>query len=288
MRRIFKWEWPSNNLNIQPILLKFKRDLQDNGFQESVIETYVFRVSKYLLFAGTNSPNQENFNKFRDALHARGLKRSTINGYCIAIKAFHRMKGEEVTYKFLNVSDQIPFYFNEDEVLKIFSVIKNFKHYAMLNVLFYGCLRVSELSGLNVEDVDFDTLTLRVYGKGGRYGLALINQHCASILRSYLEMRPDLEINGCRPLFFTDYKNRWSRMEVSRLFRIYKQKAGIDKPGGAHVFARHTTASLMVKNGCDLLTIKEVLRHKSIESTMRYLHLAESTKRAKYDKFLRI
>jgi site-specific recombinase XerD len=44
----------------------------------------------------------------------------------------------------------------------------------------------------------------------------------------------------------------------------------------------------MVKNGCDLLTIKEVLRHKSIESTMRYLHLADDTKRLKYDKFLKL
>lgn len=198
------------------------------------------------------------------------------------------MRGEEVTYRFLSVSDQIPYYFSEDDITKIFSVIANFKHYVMLNTLFYGCLRVSELCGLNDDDVDLEALTLRVCGKGGIYGLALINQHCADILKSYLEMRPFLEIDGIQPLFYTDYKNRWKRMEVSRLFHQYKLKAQIDKPGGAHVFARHTTASLMVKNGCDLLTIKEVLRHKSIESTMRYLHLADNTKRQKYDKFMKL
>jgi site-specific recombinase XerD len=57
------------------------------------------------------------------------------------------------------------------------------------------------------------------------------------------------------------------------MFHDYKMKAGISKPGGAHVFAWHTVASLMVKNGCDLLTIKKILRNKSIESSMRYLHL---------------
>lgn len=288
MRRIFKWEFPPGNVNIQPTLSQFKRYLQDNSFQDSVIDTYIFRASKYLQFAGNIHPDQEIFDKFRQSLHARGLKRSTINGYCIAIKAFHRMKGEEVTYKFLKVSDQIPYYFSEDDIIKIFNAIDNFKHYTMMSVLFYGCLRVSEICFLNVEDVDLDVLNLHVYSKGGRYAVALINEHCASILKSYLEMRPPLEIDGKQPLFYTDHNNRYNRMEVSRLFRLYKRKAQIDKPGGAHVFARHTTASLMVKNGCDLLTIKEVLRHKSIESTMRYLHLADDTKRSKYDKYLRL
>jgi site-specific recombinase XerD len=89
-------------------------------------------------------------------MDSRGLKRSTINGYCIAIKAYHKMHKEDVSYKFLRVSDQIPYFFNEDDIIKIFNVIKNFKHYVMLNVLFYATLRVSELSALNIEDVDLD------------------------------------------------------------------------------------------------------------------------------------
>ena len=56
----------------------------------------------------------------------------------------------------------------------------------------------------------------------------------------------------------------------------------------AHVFARHTLASLMLKNGSDLLTIKEILRHNSSESSMRYLHLIDDTMRSKYNKFLRL
>jgi hypothetical protein len=116
MKRIFKWEWPSSASNIQPAVLKFKHYLQDNGFRASVIEGYTFRVKNYLQFAGTSRPNQDTLNEFRQVLHARGLKRSTINGYSIAIKAYHKMYGEEVTYKFLKVSDQIPYFFNEADV----------------------------------------------------------------------------------------------------------------------------------------------------------------------------
>jgi integrase/recombinase XerD len=68
----------------------------------------------------------------------------------------------------------------------------------------------------------------------------------------------------------------------------YKEKAGITKPGGAHVLFRHTPASLMVQNGCDLLTIQQVMRHNHITTTMRYLHLADDVKRYKYDKFLKL
>jgi integrase/recombinase XerD len=289
MKRIFKWDFPSSGNCIQPAILRFKNHLQDNGYRSSVIEGYVFRVKNYLLFAGSSRPNQETLDTFRQVLHSRGLKRSTINGYSIAIKAYHRMYGEEVTYKFLKVSDQIPYFFNEEDVATIFNSIKNFKHYTMLNVLFYGALRVSELCSLNTSDVDLESLTIRVReGKGGRYGIALISPQCSEVLKNYLEMRAPLEINNEEPLFYTDYGNRWKGFEVSRLFHIYKEKAGVDKQGGAHVFARHTVASLMVKNGCDLLTIKEILRHKSIESSMRYLHLTDETKRAKYSKFLRV
>lgn len=60
------------------------------------------------------------------------------------------------------------------------------------------------------------------------------------------------------------------------------------KEGGAHVLFRHTPASLMVQNGCDLLTIQHVLRHNDINTSMRYLHLADDAKRSKYDQFLKL
>jgi integrase/recombinase XerD len=89
-------------------------------------------------------------------------------------------------------------------------------------------------------------------------------------------------------LFFTDFGGRYDRKEIYRLVIYYKGKAGIKKPGGAHVLFRHTPASLMIQNGCDLLTIQQVMRHNDIQTAMRYLHLADDTRRYKYDRFLKI
>jgi site-specific recombinase XerD len=109
-------------------------------------------------------------------------------------------------------------------------------------------------------------------------------------LRNYLAVRPDFAIDGKKPLFFTDFGGWYDRKEIYRLVIYYKDQAGITKKGGAHVLFRHTPASLMVKNGCDLLTVQHVLRHNDITTSMRYLHLAlaDDTKRSKYDMFLKL
>lgn len=70
------------------------------------------------------------------------------------------------------------------------------------------------------------------------------------------------------------------------MFVGYKKKAGIEKQGGVHVFARHTPATIMIAKGCDISIVKEVLRHKDIRTALRYAHVADKTKRARYEQYL--
>jgi integrase/recombinase XerD len=161
--------------------------------------------------------------------------------YSFAAKKYHEMWGEKIEYAFLKRNDEIPYYFDEEDVLRVFSVIHNIKHLAMIQTLFYGCLRATELCNLDDNDVDLKTLTIRVReGKGGRDGIVLINSECASLLKRYLSVRPMLEINGRSPLFFTDYGKCWTKRGLHTIFTAYKKKAGIQKKGGVHVFSRHT------------------------------------------------
>jgi integrase/recombinase XerD len=278
---------PGNTNDFQPALIQFQRYLEDNGFRKSTIDSYLDRAGRYLQFAETNRPLPNTLDNFREILHTRHLSRSTINNYCISIKAYHKMHGEDVSFPFLKLNEGLPYYFNQDDIGKIFSLINNFKHYTMLNVLFYGCLRASELCSLNIEDVDLNALTIRITeGKGGREAMVCINNHCATILKRYLAIRPRFEIEGQQPLFYTDYGTRWDRSDLYRVFEGYKRKAGIEKRGGLHVFARHTPATIMIANGCDIRIVKEVLRHKDIRTTLRYAHVSDKTKREKYEQYL--
>lgn len=77
------------------------------------------------------------------------------------------------------------------------------KHLAMLQTLFYACLRASELCKLNDEDLNLKDLTIRIReGKGGRDGISYITNSCSKTLHQYLEIRPFLAIDGEQPLFY--------------------------------------------------------------------------------------
>jgi integrase/recombinase XerD len=197
------------------------------------------------------------------------------------------MLGKNFNIPIMKRNDEIPYYFDEDDILKIFSVCHNIKHLAMLQTMFFGCPRASELCHLDDGDLDLKNLNIRVReGKGGRDGIVFISNECAALLKRYLEIRPPFDIDGHYPLFYTDFGKRWKRTEVHRMFITYKEKAGIEKTGGVHVFARHTPATIMIAKGCDIRIVKEVLRHRDIRTTLRYAHVADKTKRERHEQYL--
>ncbi|AEB68544.1 MULTISPECIES: tyrosine-type recombinase/integrase [Methanothrix] len=261
---------------------KFRRYLRDHGHRPSTIDSYLMCISKYIQ-ANKSVPD------FLDGLHNRKLAGSTIDNYITSIKKYHEMLGQEISIPYLKRSEGIPHYFNEDDVRRIFCVIHNIKHLAMLNVLFYGCLRASELTAIDDEDIDLGLMTLRIRdGKGGRSGTVPLSNECIAVLKEYLQVRPAIDIDGRKPLFYTDRGRRWDRKDLYRMFIIYKHKSNVQKAGGLHVFSRHTPATLMIANGCDIRIVKELLRHRDIRTTLRYAHVADKTLRERYNQCLKL
>jgi integrase/recombinase XerD len=72
------------------------------------------------------------------------------------------------------------------------------------------------------------------------------------------------------------------------MFVSHKKAAGIVKKGGVHCFSRHSSATLMIAQGCDLRTVQAILRHRDINTTLRYTHLSDKTKREKYEHFMKL
>ena len=279
------WKIPSEDVSLR----KFAGYLRDKGIRTSTLDSYVLRVGRYLKFCDQEHPSQETGQTFRDHLMDNGLSRSSINNYCFAIRQFHRMQGLDFEFAFLKPHNEIPYYFTADEVNRIFDEIRNIKHLAIFKTAFFACLRASEICNLDIKDLDLDRLTIRVVeGKGGKNAVLYLSEDAASTLRDYLAVRPAHKIDGRNPLFFSDFGARIDRRDIHRLVVSYKKRADINKPGGAHVLFRHTPASIMVQNGCDLLTIQQVMRHNDIQTTMRYLHLADESKRERYDQFLKL
>ena len=139
------WKREISKDDLKPAVQRFKRYIEDKGLRASTIPMYVFRVSKYLEFAETDSPSTNDFARFRDDLHDRKLSRSTINNYSFSIKKYHEMLGQDVSFTFVKPNNTIPYYFDESEIARIFGVCNNIKHLAMLKTMFYASLRASEL-----------------------------------------------------------------------------------------------------------------------------------------------
>lgn len=213
--------------SINLALKRYMRHLEDKGLRESTIEGYVGNVGRYLNSLDTDRPSSENLIEFRTNLFDRKLSRSTINNYTFAMLGYHGMLGDsnsELKLPFLSTNNRIRDYFSEDDIIRIFAACYNLKHLTMLQILFYGCLRASELCNLDDGDLDLKSLTVRIRdGKGGKNGIIYIQDVCARTLRQYLAIRPSIVIDGRQPLFFSDFGRRWKRKNLLHVHALQEE-----------------------------------------------------------------
>ena len=142
--------------------------------------------------------------------------------------------------------------------------------------LFLNCgLRVSELVGINRTDVAEDTL--RVLGKGNKERVVYLNEACQQALAAYAPQRAQMRPRpqDASALFISRLGRRISPQTVKWMVGKQLEKAGLgDKKYSAHKL-RHTAATLMYQNGVDVRTLKEVLGHENLDTTMIYTHVTD-------------
>jgi len=143
-------------------------------------------------------------------------------------------------------------------------------------VLFLNCgLRLSELVGINISNINFEKKTLRVIGKGNKERIVYLNDLCINCINSYLTVRPGEVIYDDRDaLFISDKGRRISNRMVEILAKKYFKAAGIDETRYSPHKLRHTAATIMYKEGnVDIKTLQEILGHVSISTTQIYTHI---------------
>lgn len=144
---------------------------------------------------------------------------------------------------------------------------------AVLQMIYASGLRVSEVCGLNVSDVD--DKVVRVRGKGGKERIVPVAKSAVDAVDHYLvNHRTDSVEQGQTPLFMSEKGKRINRLAVWQRVKLYAKAAGIAKEISPHTL-RHSFATHLLENGADLRVIQEMLGHASISTTDRYTHISQ-------------
>ncbi len=144
--------------------------------------------------------------------------------------------------------------------------------------LFLNCgIRLSELAGLNITDLDNELRSMRVIGKGNKERLVYLNEACASALRTYIAIRvhtPSKKKND-PALFLSGQGNRISVKTVQWMVKKYLGEAGLQNKNYSTHKLRHTAATLMYQSGeVDIRVLKDILGHEQLNTTQIYTHVA--------------
>jgi integrase/recombinase XerC len=147
---------------------------------------------------------------------------------------------------------------------------------AIMETLYSTGMRVSELVGLNMDDVDFLGEVVHIRGKGKKERIAPISSSALQVIQHYMEFRnrrsqsnPNFD---SRVLFVNKHGRRLSTRSVRRKMDKYLKMAGLDPAISPHTL-RHSFATHMLNNGADLRSVQELLGHQSLSTTQIYTHL---------------
>ena len=179
-------------------------------------------------------------------------------------------------------TSKLPVVLNKSEVRNLLAAPRLQKH-RMLLALLYGCgLRCMEVRNLRISDLDFERQMLHVQqGKGRKDRYVPLNLLLIEELRSYIKKHKPKEwlFNG-KPLArdATSKKWRYSQRGAQWVVTQAARRAAIGKPVSTHTL-RHSFATHLLEDGLDIVTIKELLGHSKIETTLVYLHVVQMDKR---------
>ena len=253
------------------------RECRRRGYSERTVESYTSCVRKFLEF--TNKPVQHVGKKEAHAflnylMNERKVAGNTMNVYHMAIRFFLEdilHKNMKLNIKYSRRPEKIPVFLTKEEVKRLIGKISNWKHRLMIEVLYGGGLRVSELLNLRVGDLLIDNgYGFIRQGKGRKDRIFVLSKITQDKIMNLIQME---ELSENDFLFLTNRREHYSVRSVQEIVKKSCLLAGIKKEVHPHTL-RHSFATHLIQNGASLNEVQTMLGHKSPETSMVYVHMA--------------
>ncbi len=157
-----------------------------------------------------------------------------------------------------------------EEIMKMIDGVGNLKHRTILMLLYSSGMRISEIANLRIADIDSKNMRIKiVQGKGNKDRFTILSEQVLQELRAYYIIYKPKEylFNGFRP------GKRYSTRSIQHLMQKALTKVGLENKNFTIHTIRHSFATHLLDSGTDLHTIKELLGHSNLQTTMKYMHL---------------
>ncbi len=247
----------------------------DLDYVKTVTLTDVYGYMTYLSRDRVLHQNSRN-SEYGLSTSSRARKLSTIRSfYAYLTNKVHLIEQNPVKdIDSPKLKKTLPKYLTLDQSMQLLDSVDGMyreRDYAILT-LFLNCgLRISELCGLNLQDIQDEAL--RVLGKGNKVRIVYLNEACLDALQSYLVVRRPITGRDQNALFLSSRNERISKSTVHALVKKHISAAGLDASQYSSHKLRHTAATLMLQNGVDVRAVQEVLGHEHLNTTEIYTHV---------------
>jgi integrase/recombinase XerC len=225
---------------------------------------------------------------------AKDTKKSSIGRKLAAIRSFFRfllrrgiiVKNPAELIATPKKEQRLPFHLDIDQATSLMETPDDEQKHALrdraiLELLYSSGLRVSELTGLDIGELDLRAGMVRVTGKGGKERIVPVGSRALEALLKYLDERSgDADKEA---LFLNSRGGRINRRSVARIVDLHVMRIAAFKRISPHTL-RHTFATHMLEGGADLRAIQELLGHASLSTTQKYTHVSIDRLMEVYDK----
>lgn len=268
--------FPYDREPMSPLRRRFIDDLRLRNKSPRTIETYVLRVVQFSKHFG-KSPERlgpDELRAYQQHLLARGVSWSMFNQSVCALRFLYNVtlrRPHLITHlPFAKRPRQLPTVLSPDEVVRLLRAAWPGRDRTLLDVAYSCGLRLKELLGLQVRDIDSARMALHLrHGKGQKERLVPLSPRLLEALRAYWrEYRPATWLfPGVKPSLAL------TGGAVQRLCRRTAQRAGLSKRIHPHIL-RHSFATHLLEAGVDLLSVQTLLGHSHFNTTAKYLHVS--------------
>jgi integrase/recombinase XerD len=269
----------------------------EKGLSANTVSAYGRDMGKFEAFAkkhklGLEKVSRDDLVDFLASLYRQKLESRTVARHMVTLRNFfrfaqiHELISEDpsIHLESPKIRRSLPDYLRLEEVEKLLAqpddkTPTGLRDHAMLEVLYSSGLRVSELTGLRVMDLDRSVGCVRCIGKGDKERIVPIGRKAMALVDRYLrDARPKLlskkQSSNSPMLFLNRRGGKLSRVGVWKILSAYGRKAGLRVALTPHML-RHSFATHLLERGADLRSVQLMLGHSDISTTQIYTHVVE-------------